>query len=140
LGWDIVKRVDKINISISADTKMFGNWRQIVSIKDADYCAFMKDKYSQVRRFIMQWKDYLQGILHDCPYENGQIRIYNYTDTYQQQLEELDRKSGKLPADFHRDVYKGEFRLKLQLNSIEDPNGIKLMIQAIVNFRQADGF
>jgi len=140
VGWDLVKRLDKVTASLSLETKMFGNWRQIVNIKDADYCAFRKDANAPVTKYVMQWQSYMQGTLRQCPLEIGPFRIYNFTDTYNQQMDELDRKGGKLPSEFYKNIFKGEFRLRLQFSTKDDPNVLKIMLQIVHRFRQADGF
>jgi len=130
----------KKQISITAQTKMFGNWRQIISIKDAEYCALMKDPSSVVAKFIMQWEPYAQGFIRQCPYEIGPLKIYNFTDTLYQQLDKLDRKGGQLPVDFNQRIAEGQFRVRIKLNTKDDRNALDVTIAMSINFRQAEGF
>jgi len=82
----------------------------------------------------MQWKNYMQGTMHECPYEIGPLRIYNYTDTYHQQMDALaSKQSRKQKAQQKR--FKGDIRIQIKFSTEEDPNVLDFALDATVNQR-----
>jgi len=88
----------------------------------------------------MQFQNYFQGALHECPYEVGPVRIVNFTDTYGQHMDELDKKGQLTPADIREYALRGDFRVKLSIGTPNDPRAYDLMMVLSINFRQADTF
>jgi len=100
----------------------------------------MRDKNSAVTKFVLQFEPYFQGNLHECPFEIGPIRIYNYTDTHHQEMDELDRKGVELPDGFFNFNFRGDVRLKVNLWTFDDDNVFNITLVYVVNYRKADRF
>jgi len=127
-------------VTASAEYKFFGNWRQIISYKDIEYCSERNDPNSAITRIVehdLPWIDYA---LHKCPYLVGPIGIYNYTDQYWVEMDKMDKKGEKLPASFRRNIFKGDMRAKVKLRTDDDPKVLDLLIAYTLSFRNADTF
>jgi len=120
--------------------KFFGNWRQIVDIKHADYCSFMKDPNLPITKFVLQYQNFMQRNMHECPYEIGPLKMFNFTDTYHQKMSELDRKGHELPDGFFNTNFKGDFRVKLNMRTSDDDNVFNITLVYALSYRNADRF
>jgi len=127
-------------VNVSVETKFFGNWRQLADLKNLDYCSLYKDKNSPITNFVSKLEGYYQGAVHNCPYEIGPVRIVNYTDTFAQKMDNLDKKGQLTPADVRDYAMRGDFRLKFTLGTYKDPQAFDFMMVFSMTYRQADTF
>jgi len=119
--------------------KFFGNWRQVISINDVDYCKEMKNPESTLAKLIASEAGNLQNIAHPCPYLPGPLRISNFTNGHFAMLDKLD-DSGKYKDDGGQWYFKGDMRLTLKLSTANDPKALNLMLAYTLSFRNADSF
>lgn len=64
-------------VSIKGNNKV--NYRQIVSLKNVDFCKTMKDVTTSVYfvRFIEKWREMFPGFFHACPFTvKAVVRLY----------------------------------------------------------------
>jgi len=125
-------------ISLSAEYKLFGNWRQMYQSNSEPFCAGMNNSEAGVAKVAEMFAPTMQGILHKCPYRSGSYRIANYTDPFIAQMDKLD-KEGKNVAELGA-IFKGDMRLKLKIITANDPNVLDFMIAYTLKFRQGNAF
>jgi len=126
-------------VTLSAEYKIFGNWRQIISFKDVEYCSAWNNPNSAIAKLFENHVHSLQGLIHKCPYV-GPFGIYNFTDQHWVDMDKLDKKGGKLPDLFHGTIFKGDMRLKLKLKTDYDQKVLDFMLAYTLSFRNADTF
>jgi len=120
---------------------MFGNWRQIISLNDIEYCSAVKDPNSAMSKIVANVKNSFQGLIHKCPYNIGPLRLHNFTDSWAQKVAERDTMDGKkFTKEFSDLVYNGDMRIKLKLRNKADPNILDFMLALTISYRNAATF
>jgi len=129
-------------LSLSTEVKLFGNYRQVINVRDIEFCSALNDPNSVLSKIVESYGHFLQGVIHKCPYEISRIGIYNFTDVKTEQIDKwANAEQGiKLPKDLQVMAYKGDWRLKLKLATDDDPIGFDLMLLFTINFRNLDSF
>jgi len=112
----------------------------LVNVKDVEYCDTVKDRKSAASKIIETVEDHMQGMVHDCPYLPGQLRMYNFTNNYLAHIDEMDKKGERLPSFWNQWFFKGDIRIKLKLKTDDDANVLDLLVAYTMNFRNADTF
>jgi len=118
--------------------KFFGNWREVINIKNVEYCSAMKDSDSAAAKIVEAFGSLLQGALHDCPYEIGPIRIYNFTNPYMDEIDALDKSGKKISG--HDWFFKGDSRIMFKVRTDDDPKVLDLLLAITTSFRNAESF
>jgi len=122
-----------------AEYKIFGNYREIVNLKDIEYCSAMRDPNSAGSKLVLMFHHLCQGMVHPCPYRVGPLRISNFSDPFQAEMDNIDA-SVNLTDSFNKLAYRGDVRIKIQLKADDDPKLADFMLAYTIKFRRASSF
>jgi len=100
----------------------------------------MRDPNSAVSKVAAIFVEHMQGIIHQCPYEIGPLRVYNFTETFMQAMDKLDKSEQNLTDVFKGIVYNADIRQKLKLRTDDDPDAYSFMNAYTMKFRRAGFF
>jgi len=100
----------------------------------------MKDPNSAVSKVAAVFIPYMQGMIHNCPYEISQLRVYNFTHLFYQIMDSFDKSEMELPAMFKMFVFNADMRQKFKLRTDDDPDAYSFMNAYSLKFRRAGFF